>query len=155
MSPVLLEHIFSIYDRVYLTTSHLLCTNIHLKLSPTINRQAGRQATEHTRRFDSEFWCTISIMLWLWEMFMGAQAPLRSFVRVFFFFFCSFLLKMPRHQTRFRLIKLHNNVTHNRSGCIVSRETNNQFILHKQWMLKIVKLRCDSFASAIWKTLRR
>lgn len=31
MSPVLFEHIFPIYDRVYLTTSHLLCTNIHLK----------------------------------------------------------------------------------------------------------------------------
>lgn len=33
---------------------------------------------------------------------------------------------MPRHQTRFRLIKLHNNVTHNRSGCMYRFSKNKQ-----------------------------
>lgn len=43
-----------------------------------------------------------------------------------------FSLKMPRHQTRFRLIKLHNNVTHNRSGCIVFRWKIRERKKHKQ-----------------------
>lgn len=86
------------------------------------------------------FFCTMLIppaKKCLWRLnaafavfFLSLRSSLLFVLKKLYSCAVSFSLKMPRHQTRFRLIKLHNNVTHNRSGCVCNIKTNNQFIFN-------------------------